>query len=235
MFVYDGVSYTTVAKYDNPSSDLTVWEVQGSFTSYAPLYTGGSELGENLMVFGRGTQRGAVVTVGLEDKGWRWGVSDGVKRWGQNTVSDIISGGSALGQLLVADFNRGAGDNEAHLSSGDSGGGVFIQDGGTWKLAGINYGVDGPFSLDGTADSGFNAALYDSGGLYYSDGGTWHYIDDQGQDITTAFYATRISSNQAWIQSVIAVPESEFAVPAACLGLMVFAAYRRWIEFRHLT
>ncbi|HRY48441.1 MAG TPA: hypothetical protein P5186_10375 [Candidatus Paceibacterota bacterium] len=225
VFVYNGNSYTTIAKHVSAFSDLTIWEVQGSFASYAPLYTGIDEWGKDLIVFGRGTQRGAAITVGSEEKGWRWGQSDGVQRWGQNTVSGIASGGATLGQFLVADFDRDAGKNEAHLSRGDSGGGVFIQDEGIWKLAGINYAVDGPFSLNGTTGSGFDAALYDAGGLYYYANGTWHLREDQSQDIATSFYATRISSNQTWIQSIVAVPETEYATTAACVGLAVFAAW----------
>lgn len=231
VFVYNGHSYTTVAKQSSEFSDLTIWEVQGSFESYAPLYTGSDELGKDLMVFGRGTQRGDAITVGSEEKGWLWGRSDQVQRWGQNTVSGIAPGGATLGQFLVADFDWAAGQNEAHLSVGDSGGGVFIQDQGIWKLAGINYAVDGPFSMDGTG-SGFNAALYDADGLYYDANGTWHYLPNQSQDIATSFYATRISSNQAWIQSIVAVPEPEHFTAAACLGLAALATWRQRRERR---
>jgi len=48
--------------------------------------------------------------------------------------------------LLKLTFSRNGLTNEGALSGGDSGGGVFINDSGKWKLAGINYLVDGPFA-----------------------------------------------------------------------------------------
>jgi len=51
------------------------------------------------------------------------------------------------------------------LSTGDSSGGVFIQVGSTWKLAGSNYSSDGLYSLDGTTNTQFFGALVDQGGF----------------------------------------------------------------------
>jgi hypothetical protein len=140
-------------------------------------------------------------------------------------LSGSVDGGSGVGQLLMADFNYGAGSNEAHLSGGDSGGAVFIKSGGIWKLAGINYGVDAFFSLTGENGSGFNAAIFDAGGLFYGTDGNWQYITDRTADIPSSFYATRISANAAWIQAVI--PEPETWASLASLLLLAFAAWRR--------
>src|SRR5207244_11081179 len=49
-------------------------------------------------------------------KGWQAGPSDGVQRWGENEIAGILSFGGALGDLMVATFDAGAGPNEAHLS-----------------------------------------------------------------------------------------------------------------------
>lgn len=68
-------------------------------------------------------------------------------------------------QVLSATFDAGQGPNEAHLSGGDSGGAVFIMDGSTWELAGINYAVDDPYSLT-PGGSSFIAAMYNQTGLY---------------------------------------------------------------------
>jgi hypothetical protein len=91
------------------------------------------------------------------------------------------------------------------LSGGDSGGAVFIEDGAVWKLAGINYAVDGHFYPDTSGTGAFDAALFDARGYYYSDGGNPPtYTQIAGPDpVPSGFYATRVSSKLAWIYSVI--------------------------------
>jgi hypothetical protein len=170
---------------------------------FAPLYTKSSENGKNVTVFGRGTQRGAEVRINNRLKGWEWGAGDGVQRWGQNKISGVFQGGPEIGEVLRASFNAG-GRNEAMLSAGDSGGAVFIKDGKIWKLAGINYAVEGPYNRTNSG-AGFNAALFDLRGLYVTDGGTgWQLFS--GKPITGNFYATRVSANVSWITNVLAMP-----------------------------
>ena len=204
---WNGKNYATNAVYDDPSTDLRIYRITGTFSSYAPLYTGTYETGKRAMVFGRGTQRGAEVKKGTTLKGWRWGTQDKTRSWGENLVAGTINGGSAIGNLLKFTFNKqgtsGAQYHEGALSTGDSGGGVFIYDGGKWKLAGINYLVDGPFSLSGTSGSGFNASVFDKGGLYVGGDGKWQYNSDYSADVPGNWYATRISSRQTWIKSII--------------------------------
>jgi len=136
-------------------------------------------------------------------RGWLWGGSDGVQRWGENIVFAIANFSSGPNDALYATFDQDGLTNECHFSSGDSGGAVFISDAGVWKLAGINYAVDGHFYTDSSGDGQFDAALFDAGGLYYADDANpGHYIQiDAGTP--TGFYATRISSKLAWIESVI--------------------------------
>jgi hypothetical protein len=89
------------------------------------------------------------------------------------------------------------------LSVGDSGGAVFIKEGTTWKLAGINLSVDGPYNTSATG-AGFQASIFDEGALYKGGEGKWQFKADSSADIPGAFYAIRISSRAAWIQSVVA-------------------------------
>ena len=110
-----------------------------------------------------------------------------------------------IGELLVADFDAGAGPNECHLSGGDSGGGVFIKDGSEWKLAGISYAVDGPYNWTGSG-GGFNAAIFDGGGLYVADNGNWVPILPLPTPQPGSFYCTRISARVDWINSVLSTP-----------------------------
>jgi len=203
VFTLNGVDFHTIAFYDSPNSDLRIWKVAETFPAYAPLYTATNEVGSSLVVFGRGTQRGAAVIVSGHTNGWKWGVADQRRRWGENVVSATVDFNGVSGALLKAEFNRTGGPiNEAHLSTGDSSGAVFLQESNVWKLAGINYSVDGYFSTDGTTNTQFDAALLDMGGLWIGSGTNWTYIFNTLQDKPSSFYATRVSQFADWIRSV---------------------------------
>lgn len=216
--------------WDIAGTDLRVFKIQESFSSWAPLYTGTDEVGKSLVVFGRGAPRGAEVTLGADLHGWYTGSSDGVARWGANEVSSII--GTGLGDMLTAQFNAASGQNEATLSTGDSGGGVFIKVGSQWHLAGINYGVDGLFDTNSTPGdfSEFEAALFDKGGFYEgSDGAGWTFNTDTGVDKPTRFYASRISSSLTEIQATMTpVPEPSGLLMLALAGVAGLRRRSRW-------
>ena len=198
-----------VGFWDIAGTDLRIYEVMGSgFSEYAPLYTGFDEIGKGIVVYGRGSPKGAEVIEGGDLKGWLHTGGDGITRWGQNTVSalTVLGGGS----LLAASFDAIPAVNEASLSVGDSGGPVFILEGGQWKLAGINYAVDGGFDTNNVKGDGseFGAALFDRGGLYQgSDATSWTYNPDLPTDNPSSMYASRISTSAAQIQSITLVPE----------------------------
>ena len=212
-FTINSQNFTVTAQYDSPTSDLTVWEVNPNTTAFSsgniaplyPLYTAinaGYENSKSMVVTGRGTDVGAQVLVGATLKGWQWGTADGQQSWGTNTVSAIVNGGSGLGSLLRFSFDSSGGFNEGTLSVGDSAGGVFIQDpnDSTWKLAGINYAVDGPFSLSSDGSGSFNAAIFDRSGLYQYEGA---WVAESGP---ASAYSTRIASNDTWINSITGSP-----------------------------
>ena len=79
------------------------------------------------------------------------------------------------GKLLRTPFDANAGPNEAHLSSGDSGGGVFVLNPSTnrWEFAGVNLSVDGPFSFSMDGSNPFNAAMFDTIGLFVQSDQGW--------------------------------------------------------------
>jgi hypothetical protein len=203
-FVFNGATYTTTAVFPDPSSDLQIWQVSGTFPSHPQIYSAaaGSEANANLVVFGRGTQRGSAVFVGSDSHlgGWLWGNSDGVQRWGTNVVGSIVTD-PTYGNLLRVPFNAGVSANEAHLSVGDSGGAVFVYDMTTnrWELAGINLAVDGPFSTSSNGAKAFNAAMFDTPGLFV-DGGGGNWVAAPNP---SAFYATEIAAHKGFIESVI--------------------------------
>ena len=106
-FVFDGTSYTTIASHPDPNSDLTIWQVSGTFSTYAPLYTGSSEVGQSAMIFGRGVPASSDIVVGANLKGWGWVISsyDGLHSWGSNIISGTTTD-PTVGPLLVTYFDR---------------------------------------------------------------------------------------------------------------------------------
>lgn len=218
--------------WDIAGTDLRIFKINEYFSSYATLYTGSSEQGLDMVTMGRGGVRGTDVMVSGTLHGWQHNAGDGVARWGSNIVSDVTTI-PGLGGMLVADFDAsglGHTTEEATLSVGDSGGAVFVNDGGIWKLAGINYSVDGMFDTNNTTGDGseFNAALFDRGGLYQgSDGQGWTLIPNIGPDNPSSMYASRISTNAAAIQAIAVVPEPQSVLLIAAAGLAMIRRRKR--------
>ena len=225
-FVYSGNTFTTDAFVDSPNSDLRIWHVTGTFSSYAPLYTGTDVIGRDLVVFGLGSPRGADVIRDGSLVGWLWGSGSNLQRWGTNTVADRINLGASLGTTLHATFDHGASTNEATLSAGDSSGGVFIQDpaDSVWKLAGVNYGVDGPFKTLPSDTVAFNAALFDMRGFYVEDAPNSYHLVSGASPVPAGMYATEISSNLPFILSTVPEPSSCCAL---VVGVFTLASLRR--------
>ena len=220
-FTFHGVTYLTTAVFPDPESDLQIWQVDNAFPVYAPLYQGaGTEPGQELHVFGRGTQRGAAYppdSTGADVRGWSWGPGDGVPRWGRNIVSTIASAGNW--PFLLAAFDHPGLPGEAHLSVGDSGGGVFMLQNGLWRLAGINYGVDDLYTAPDPATR-FIAAIFDARGYYQlnDDQTTFTQIPaDAPRPVPTQFYATEIAGRLPWILDTIRVADAA-ALPTESFG-----------------
>ncbi len=207
VFTYQNVNYSAVTGFSDPFSDLMIWQILAgqTFPLVTPIYTSPDEVGKHLVVMGRGTQRGDEVTVNGTLRGWTWGPEDHVERWGENIVAGIVADPN-LHELIYAPFDANGLPGEAQLSSGDSGGAVFISKGGIWKLAAINYGVDSGYYTDanGTNQLPF-AALFDTRDLFFQDAvSPPHFTLISGaQPVPTAFYSTRISTSIDWIYSVI--------------------------------
>ncbi|PZR75151.1 MAG: hypothetical protein DLM73_06065 [Chthoniobacterales bacterium] len=197
-FFYHGTNYTVVRWFEDSASDLRIFEVAETFPLFAPLYPRGDEVGQHLVVIGRGSRRGPENLVNGQPRGWDWGATDSVQRWGENVVTDIrqLSG---FGEMLYVLFNQNGLPDEAHLSGGDSGGAVFLNDGGIWKLAALNTDVDGPFYFGPGGNGLFFAALYDERGRYTADG----TLISGNAPVPSGFYSSRVSSRLGWIYSII--------------------------------
>ncbi|MES2921884.1 MAG: hypothetical protein V4819_10065 [Verrucomicrobiota bacterium] len=230
VFNFHGDSYTTIGYYETvfsndvlvtrhytisgftetaatgTATDLRIWEVDHAkpFPTYAPLSSGVADLGATATIFGGGAEQGDARSVGTEHKGWQWGASNYRQRWGRNIVTGTVDGGEDYGELLYCDFDKPGIVDECHLSSGDSGGGLFVLESGLWRLAGINFSVSGPFRT-GPMGSTFNAALFDMGGLEYLNDpelDEWVSLPEQTENIPSCFYCSRISASLPWILSI---------------------------------
>ena len=77
QFSYHGTTYTIVRRFEDAASDLQIFEVAEAFPFFAPLYTRGDEVGQQFVVIGRGTRRGAANVVNGQIRGWDWGAGFG--------------------------------------------------------------------------------------------------------------------------------------------------------------
>lgn len=162
----------------------------------SPFYIGNGELGAMLSITGYGET--GVGSTGQSS-------NPGTLRGGTNIADELMSfsngpGGQVGAQnaVLLSDFDalasrdpsgsfntlgtRTATDLEYHLAIGDSGGGVFIQENGTWYLAGVNSFVASQRDWTGS-------------------GNTLPF----GYGAVSGF--TRVSSFKDFIQSATGVPE----------------------------
>ncbi len=197
-FFYHGANYTVTRWFEDSASDLRIFEVAETFPLFAPLYPRGDEVGQHLVVIGRGSRRGPENVLNGQTRGWDWGAGDSIQRWGENIVSDIRNL-SGFGEMLHVLFEQNGLPEEADLSTGDSGGAVFLNDAGVWKLAALNTDVDGPFYSGPGGNGLFFAALYDERGSYTVDG----TLISGNAPVPSGFYSSRVSSRLGWIYSII--------------------------------
>lgn len=240
-FNFGGTQYTTTDVFNDPAnSDLRIWKVSGTFSTYAPIYASSDEVGKSLVVMGMGGPRGPAITVDGAQKGWSFTGQDGQQSWGTNVVTaagPVV--GIPTGQYVTYQFNSALGPNTASLSPGDSGGGVFIQKNGVWQLAAVNFGVDGPYNTHSSSDPNYKAgdafggAIFDARGLYF-DGDTSVIAPTTGPITAGTSYSTRVSAAAPWITSLIgaSVPEPGSIVLLAGGGLLI--AVPAWLKARRL-
>ena len=140
---------------------------------YLPIANASPTIGTDLVMVGRGRNRGAftmwdidtgpdpdvwstTLDGGLADvTGWT-AVDPKTKRWGENEVENFatVDLGPVHGEVLslYTKFDEVGLTHEAQGTNGDSGGAVFFKEGGIWKLGGIMnaVGTDGTFPYNGS-------------------------------------------------------------------------------------
>lgn len=214
-FTIGGTTYTVGSYVDDLMTDLRIVSITGgTFSSYANLYSASDEVGKQSYVFGRGRPAGSLVSVSGTPKGWKTSDGaglDGKLSWGTETISATNGSGTEL------HFNFSTASNGVSLTEGDSGGGMFIQQGGVWKLAGVHYSILGPFDYNSGFANYFSAAIFDVSGLYF-----YLFPPDYPAGVYTGTgpgysSSTRISNRISWINTVIPEPAS-IGVLALILG-----------------
>ena len=104
-----------------------------------------NDLNQSAIRIGCGVGKGSVIALGQsQDAGFTWDYGTYAKRWGigETLGNTFIGTDGDQTVYLATPFDPSLGPDAASASMGDSGGGVFEQLDGVWKLAGITCGVD---------------------------------------------------------------------------------------------
>ena len=225
-FTVHGKTHYAIARILDPDSDLVLWGVTESFQDHAALFREGDEIGQRMLVFGRGEIRGRPVFLEKDSiqelRGWERGSGRAVMRWGENLVTEIADDPvliqKGLGHLIGAEFNRDGLPDEAGLGPCDSGGGMFLWQDNEWKLAAINYAAGGRYNTT-REGKGFDAMLFDGGGFFVCNDGScraedsWDFIEDDEVDQPSSIWGTRIQHRSSWIEQNIAdMPDPETSI-----------------------
>ncbi len=144
---YSAVAGSEVQFETSPGilADLVVFKIEGEPPLPSlPIASAPPAVGADVIMAGNGRNRGAPLTW-QGKQGWWWG-SGKAMRWGTNRVQNASTNVTLSGTTTRAfsmDFTQSppaqVTEHEAQFANGDSGGAVFIQTGGVWELAGINF------------------------------------------------------------------------------------------------
>ncbi len=160
---------------DGSAADLLAYRISGNpqlptlgvveFANTSPA------IGTAVTMIGRGQNRGTATTWNQPPlrSGWFWG-SGATMRWGTNQILETVGEEEFDTAALVMDFTKPGEPSftadEAQAVTGDSGGGVWVKNGGSWELAGVlfsasQYDNQPPqTSLDGNRSIAADLALF---------------------------------------------------------------------------
>lgn len=140
----DGTRFDSIAIHKHPTDDIALIQFAETLPGWQQVHWDQPPIGSLMEIIGYGR------TGTLNGTTWSFVTGYGVKRRGRNVYSTTFAGnlgGGIVGTFMVGDFDGNGIDtfgdggpvsDECTYGAGDSGGAVLIQQGGVWKLAGIN-------------------------------------------------------------------------------------------------
>jgi len=162
--ILDGVTYphlpslvTRIDNGDGTYADLLVFGLEPPHPPLPDLILASTApvAGEAAILIGNGLDRGAATSWQPNPpfpptlEGYEWGVTRTV-RWGTNEITTAPM--PILDTVAIAtDFDEGATPHESQAVNGDSGGALFLENAGSWELAGmlfvaVHYNGQPPFT-----------------------------------------------------------------------------------------
>jgi hypothetical protein len=155
--VLDGISYPAVpgseTRISNPDSslaDLIVFAIS-PYPAWPllPIATTTPTVGTDVVLIGRGRDRGLATSWDPNGPpppgpyaGYEWDTTRTI-RWGTNQIASIPAAPVLDTFSITTAFDAGATPHEAMAADGDSGGALFVDNGGSWELAGLMFAIAG--------------------------------------------------------------------------------------------
>jgi hypothetical protein len=133
---------TTFAAVQVGGADIKIFKILGNpgLASLPLMTSSDNDKSNTCTIIGWGIGKGTEVA----NQGWNWNFAESprIERWGLNFTQPVYyTDPDTSLSYLTTQFNRTGGVDEAAVTLGDSGSGLFIKVGSTWKLAGITSGV----------------------------------------------------------------------------------------------
>ncbi len=136
---FGSVDMKLIKLVDDPG--LADTQLFSGSTGDTPYFSKGHTVYTTATMVGWGRGRSPSDPDGLPT--WDWGTDSTIaKRWGTNRIESATTLSYTFGQdytytALTTKLNASSGNDEVATAYYDSGSGLFIDDGGTWKLAGL--------------------------------------------------------------------------------------------------
>jgi hypothetical protein len=147
--LYDAIPGTTASFETAPGqlADLIVFKLRGDpGLPVLAIASAPPPIGAAVVMIGNGRNRGVATSSNGID-GWLWGTGYAM-RWGTNLVGSApwnVTVGSKLSRAFWTEFTQAPASqvtaHEAQAAVGDSGGGLFFENGASWELGGLLFAI----------------------------------------------------------------------------------------------